>query len=133
MRKKYQELQEYTQRVLLTSSTVCYLLPVCIMQLLFHTIMLSDNEKSFVLFDILLNTDMFLLGAGVAHSTDWTTGVLFPTEAEDFSSSPCVQTGFGAHPASCPVGTGGPLLGGKARPGRDADHSPPSSAVVKYE
>jgi hypothetical protein len=24
-------------------------------------------------------------------------------------------------------------LGGKARPGRDADHSPPSSADVKYE
>jgi hypothetical protein len=23
--------------------------------------------------------------------------------------------------------------GGKARPGRDADHSPPSSAEVKYE
>jgi hypothetical protein len=27
----------------------------------------------------------------------------------------------------------GPLPGGKARPGRDADHSPPSSADVKYE
>jgi hypothetical protein len=30
------------------------------------------------------------------------------------------------HPASYPVG-----LEGKARPGRDADHSPPSSAEVK--
>jgi hypothetical protein len=28
---------------------------------------------------------------------------------------------------------GGPFPGGKARPGRDADHSPPSSAKVKYE
>jgi hypothetical protein len=28
-----------------------------------------------------------------------------PTGAEDFSSSPCVQTGSGAHPASCPMGT----------------------------
>jgi len=28
------------------------------------------------------------------------------------------------------VGTGGPFSGGKARPGRDADHSPPSSAEV---
>jgi hypothetical protein len=56
-----------------------------------------------------------------------------PTGAEDFSSSLCVQTGSGAHPASYPVGTGGPFLGGKARPGRDADHSPPSSAEVKYE
>jgi hypothetical protein len=29
-----------------------------------------------------------------------------PTGAEDFSSSPCVQTGSGAHPASYPMGTG---------------------------
>jgi hypothetical protein len=45
----------------------------------------------------------------------------------------CVQTGSGAHPASYPTGTGVPFPGGKARPGRDADHSPPSSAEVKYE
>jgi hypothetical protein len=32
-----------------------------------------------------------------------------------------------------PMGTGGPFPGGKARPGRDADHSPPSSAEVKYQ
>jgi hypothetical protein len=51
-----------------------------------------------------------------------------PTGAQDFSSSPCVQTGSGAHPASYPMGTGG-----KAWPGRDADHSPPSSAEVKNE
>jgi hypothetical protein len=56
-----------------------------------------------------------------------------PTGAEGFSSSPCVQTDSGAHPASYPMGTGGPLRGGKARPGRDADHSPPSSAGVRYE
>jgi hypothetical protein len=29
-----------------------------------------------------------------------------PTGEEDFSSSPCVQTGSGAHPASYPMGTG---------------------------
>jgi hypothetical protein len=29
-----------------------------------------------------------------------------PAEAKDFSSSLCVQTGSGAHPASCPMGTG---------------------------
>jgi hypothetical protein len=51
-----------------------------------------------------------------------------PTGA-DFSSSPCVQTGSGANPASYPMGT----ERGKARPGRDADHSPPSSAKVKNE
>jgi hypothetical protein len=43
-------------------------------------------------------------------------------------SNLCVQTGSGAHPASRTMGTGG-----KAQPGRDADHSPPSSAKVKEE
>jgi hypothetical protein len=56
-----------------------------------------------------------------------------PTGAEDFSSSPCVQTSSGAHPASYQMGTGGPFPGGKAWPRRDTDHSPPSSAEVKYE
>jgi len=31
------------------------------------------------------------------------------------------------------MGTGGPFSGGKARPGRDADHSPPSSSEVENE
>jgi hypothetical protein len=53
-----------------------------------------------------------------------------PAGAMDFSSSLCVQTGSGAHPASCTMGSGGPFPGGKSRPGRDADHSPPSSAEV---
>jgi hypothetical protein len=47
-----------------------------------------------------------------------------PAEAKDFSCSLYVQTGSEAHPASCTMGTGGPFPGGKARPGRDADHSP---------
>jgi hypothetical protein len=53
------------------------------------------------------------------------TGVRSLTEAEDFSSSLCIQIGSGA---SCTLGTGG-----KARPGREADHSPPSSAEVENE
>jgi hypothetical protein len=60
-------------------------------------------------------------------------GVRSPTEAQDFSSILCVQTGSGAHPDSCTVGTGGSFPGGKARPGRDADRSPPSTAEVKKE
>jgi hypothetical protein len=64
---------------------------------------------------------------------DRAIGVQSPAGAEDFSSSLCVQTGSGAHPASCTVGTGGPFPGGKARPGRVADHSPPSSAEVVNE
>jgi hypothetical protein len=47
------------------------------------------------------------------------------------SCSLCVQTGSGANPACCTMGTGGPFPGAKARPGRDADHSPPSSAEIE--
>jgi hypothetical protein len=59
---------------------------------------------------------------------DRAIGVRSPAETKDFSSSLCVQRSSGAHAASCPVDTGG-----KARPGRDADHSPPCSAEVVNE
>jgi hypothetical protein len=56
-----------------------------------------------------------------------------PAEAREFSSNLCVQTGCGAHPASSTMGTGGSFPRGKARPGRDADHSLQSSAEVVNE
>jgi hypothetical protein len=40
-----------------------------------------------------------------------------------------VQTGPGAHPASCTMGTGS--FPGVKRPGRGVDHPPSSSAEVK--
>jgi hypothetical protein len=40
---------------------------------------------------------------------------------------------LGSNPASGTMGTGGPFPGAKARPGRDADHSPTSSAEVDNE
>jgi hypothetical protein len=51
---------------------------------------------------------------------------------KDFSSNR-VQNSSEAYPDSCPMGTGDPFSGSKARPGRDADHSPPSSAEVENE
>jgi hypothetical protein len=68
-------------------------------------------------------------GAAVAQclAMDWTTrrwGLDPRQRRKDFSSNLCVQTGSGAHPASCSMGTGGPFPGGKSRPGRDAVHSP---------
>jgi hypothetical protein len=72
-------------------------------------------------------------GSSVSIVSDWTIGVRSSSEAEDFSSSLCVQTGCEVHPATCTMGSGGPFPGGKAQPGRDADHSPPSSAEVKNE
>jgi hypothetical protein len=64
---------------------------------------------------------------------DRATEVRSPAEAKDFFCSLSVQTGSGAHPVSCTMGTGGPFFGAKARQGRDADHSPPSSADVENE
>jgi hypothetical protein len=82
--------------------------------------------------------DMREPGSSVSIVSDYglddrAIGVRSPAEEKDFSSSLCVQTGSGTHPASCTMGTGGPFPGGKARPGRDADHSPPSSAEVVNE
>jgi hypothetical protein len=48
---------------------------------------------------------------------DRAIGVRSPAEAKDFPSSLCVQTGSGAHPASCTMGTGGPFPGGKSAAG----------------
>jgi len=45
---------------------------------------------------------------------DRAIGVRSPAGAKDFSSSLCVQTGSGAHPASCTMGTGGPFPGVKS-------------------
>jgi hypothetical protein len=55
------------------------------------------------------------------------------SEFESQKSVVLTLTGSEAHPASCTMGTGGPIPGGKARSGRDADHSPPSSAEVLNE
>jgi hypothetical protein len=61
---------------------------------------------------------------------DRAIGVRSPVGAKDFFSLASVS-----RPALGPytMGTGGPFPGGKARPGRDADHSPPSSAEVVNE
>jgi hypothetical protein len=48
----------------------------------------------------------------------------------NFSLRHRVQSGSGAHPASYAMGMGALSLGLK-RPGREADHSPPSIAEVK--
>jgi hypothetical protein len=48
---------------------------------------------------------------------DRAIGVRSPAGAKDFSSSLCVQTGSGAHTASCTLGTGGPFPGSKSAAG----------------
>jgi hypothetical protein len=56
--------------------------------------------------------------------------VRFPARAGNFSLHHCVQNDSGSHPASYPMGNRG-FFPGVKRPGRKADHSPPSSAEVK--
>jgi hypothetical protein len=58
---------------------------------------------------------------------DWTTGILSPAEAKDFTPSLCAQTSSDVQwiPEVLP--------GSKQRPGRDADHSSLSRAEVKKE
>jgi hypothetical protein len=69
--------------------------------------------------------------------TDWTTGRSRCNPLQRHEILPlisCVQTGSGAHPASCLVGTGGLFPGVKsAAGGRDADHSFLSSDEVVNE
>jgi hypothetical protein len=56
-------------------------------------------------------------------------GGRIPIGSRIFASS-IVQTGSGVHPTSYTMGTGGSFPGLK-RPGREDDHSPPTSAEVK--
>jgi hypothetical protein len=69
---------------------------------------------------------------GISRYSDWLrtgrSGDRIPVGARFFAH---VQTGPEAHPASCTKGTGS--FSGVKRPGRGADHSPPSSAEVKKE
>jgi hypothetical protein len=66
-------------------------------------------------------------------ATEWTTeGSEFESWWEqEFSLLYVVQTHSEAHPASYPMGTVDSFPHGVKRQGREADHSPPSSAEVK--
>jgi hypothetical protein len=55
-----------------------------------------------------------------------------PDKGRGFFFQPLRPDRLWGPPASYQMGTGGPFPGGKARPGRDADHSPPTNAEVKY-
>jgi hypothetical protein len=65
---------------------------------------------------------------------DRAIGASIPGRGKGFFPPSSVSiTGSGAHPASCLMGTGGPFSGGKARPDREAYHSPSSSTEVVNE
>jgi hypothetical protein len=64
---------------------------------------------------------------------DRAIGVRSPAGAENFSSNLLCPDRLWGPPNFLYNGYRGPFPGGKARPGRDADHSPPSSAEVVNE
>jgi hypothetical protein len=75
-------------------------------------------------FPIFYTTRIFIIVSGYGLD-DRVIEVRFPAESNDFSFSLCVQTGSGAHPTSCTMGTRGDFKGTKERPEREADYSPP--------
>jgi hypothetical protein len=80
-------------------------------------------------------------GAGVAQSvqcltTGWTTGWsgFDPRRGQRiFPLTSVTRPALGSTQPPVQWGTGGSFAGVKARPGRDADHSPPSSVEVENE
>jgi hypothetical protein len=56
------------------------------------------------------SSDNIMSGYGL---DDRVIDVRSPAEVKDFLCSLCVQTGSGAHPASCPLGTVCPFTGVK--------------------
>jgi hypothetical protein len=70
-----------------------------------------------------------VLEAGWAPEPDWAHRLGANSSASVGDRTPAVQSVV----RHCTVGAGGSFPGGKARPGRDADHSPPSSAGVKKQ
>jgi hypothetical protein len=55
---------------------------------------------------------------------NWVIEVRSPADVKGFFLYPVCPGGSGAHPASCPMGTGGPFPGCKTRLGHETDHSP---------
>ena len=96
-----------------------------------HVVALGGKKKKKIRITVCYTVG---LRAGLlSRYSDWLrtgrSGDRIPVGGEIFAP---VQTGPGAHPASCTMGTWS-FPGGKERPGRDTDLSHPSSAVVKKE
>jgi hypothetical protein len=64
---------------------------------------------------------------------DWMSGVRSPAGQRIFLVASESRPALRPTQPPCPVGTGGPYLGGKVWPGHNADHSPSSGAEVKNE
>jgi hypothetical protein len=111
----------YTRALLLASPYLCRCFVWWCVQSDLHTYASSEKQNNKV-YPEEPGSSVIMSDYGLDNRA---IGVRSPAGAKDFSSN------LSVHPASCTMGTGGPIPGGKSRPGRDADHSPPSSAGVK--
>jgi hypothetical protein len=76
-------------------------------------------------------SEVYVMFSASTWATGWMIEGSSPGRGWEISLHHRVQTGSGAHPASYQIGTRGLFPGGVMRPGREVDHSPPSSAKVK--
>jgi hypothetical protein len=89
----------------------------------------SDRQVKKFCSEINICNELSRYSAGLRVDQGFT--VRFPAGAENFSlHHRYVQNGSGAYPVPYPMCTRGSFPGVK-RPGREADHTPPSSAEVK--
>jgi hypothetical protein len=90
-----------------------------------------DYARLYAVSYSLFNNDILRAGTPLDYGLDdQDSRVRFLAGAGNFSLHYRVQNGSGAHPASYPMGNWDLSLEIKW-PGREADHSPPSSAEVK--
>jgi hypothetical protein len=91
-----------------------------------HVINIYWRKLLFLFLLDILSQFISVLGYGL---DDRGSRIRFPVGAGNFSLHHRVQNGSGAHPASCPMATRVSLR--VKRPGREVNHSPPSSDEVK--
>jgi len=89
------------------------------------------NNKTVIIIIIIIIIIMCGLGSSVSIATDYSLHSL-GIESRWGRDFPPVQTGPGAHPASCKMGTG-PFPGVKCGRGMLLTAHPPSSAMVMEE
>jgi hypothetical protein len=94
----------------------------------FTNIQLKDISYNLIIIIYFVSRDS-AVGIATGYGLgDWEVGVRVPVGSRIFTH--VVQTGSEVHPTSYTMGTGSCFPEVK-RPGREADHSPPTSAEVK--
>jgi hypothetical protein len=77
------------------------------------SITFHQNKCIYLFIYLFVNRGSSVSTVSVYGLDDRANEVPSPADAKNFSSSLCVQTGSGAHPASCTMGTRGPFPGAK--------------------